>query len=316
MPQQKIIAVVGATGAQGGGLVRAILADPEHRFAVRAITRDPGSEKARALAAAGAEVVAGDADVPASLDAAFAGAYGAFLVTNFWEHMSTEREIAQATALARATKTAGVEHVVWSTLEDTRTSVPLSDERMPTLRDQYNVPHFDAKGEADAVFVAEQVPVTWLKVAFYWENFIYFGQGPHTSPDGSLVLALPLGGGKLPGIAVGDVGKVVHGIFTTGTSMVGETVGIAGETLSGPELAAEFTKHLGRPVTFYDMPFDDYRALGFPGADDMGNMYQWQAIVGEEFLGLRSPDTARTLNPALLTFDAWLTANATQIPVE
>ena len=160
MPQQKIIAVVGATGAQGGGLVRAILADPEHRFAVRAITRDPDSEKARALAAAGAEVVAGDADVPASLDAAFAGAYGAFLVTNFWEHMSTEREIAQATALARATKTAGVEHVVWSTLEDTRTSVPLSDERMPTLQDKYNVPHFDAKGEADAVFVAEQVPVT------------------------------------------------------------------------------------------------------------------------------------------------------------
>ena len=316
MPQQKIIAVVGATGAQGGGLVRAILADPEHRFAVRAITRDPDSEKARALAAAGAEVVAGDADVPASLDAAFDGAYGAFLVTNFWEHMSTEREIAQATALARATKTAGVEHVVWSTLEDTRTSVPLSDERMPTLQDKYNVPHFDAKGEADAVFVAEQVPVTYLKVAFYWENFIYFGQGPHTSPDGSLVLALPLGGGKLPGIAVGDVGKVVYGIFTTGTSMVGQTVGIAGETLSGPELAAAFETHLGRPVAFYDMPFDDYRALGFPGADDMGNMYQWQAILGEEFLGLRSVDTARALNPALLTFDAWLTANATQIPVE
>ena len=316
MPQQKIIAVVGATGAQGGGLVRAILADPEHRFAVRAITRDPDSEKARALAAAGAEVVAGDADVPASLEAAFAGAYGAFLVTNFWEHMSTEREIAQATALARATKTAGVEHVVWSTLEDTRTWVPLSDERMPTLRDKYNVPHFDAKGEADAVFVAEQVPVTLLKVAFYWENFIYFGQGPHTSPDGSLVLALPLGGGKLPGIAVGDVGKVVYGIFTTGTSMVGQTVGIAGETLSGPELAAAFERHLGRPVTFYDMPFDDYRALGFPGADDMGNMYQWQAILGEEFLGLRSVDTARALNPALLTFDAWLTDNATQIPVE
>lgn len=316
MPEQKIIAVVGATGAQGGGLVRAILADPERRFVARAITRDPDSEKGRALAAAGAEVVAGDADVPASLEAAFEGAHGAYLVTNFWEHMSTEREIAQATALARATKTAGVEHVIWSTLEDTRRYVPLSDERMPTLQDKYNVPHFDAKGEADAVFVAEQVPVTWLKVAFYWENFIYFGQGPHTGPDGNLVLALPLGGGKLPGIAVGDVGRVAYGIFAKGTSMVGETVGIAGETLSGPELAAAFAKHLGRPVAFYDMPFDDYRALGFPGADDMGNMYQWQAIVGEEFLGLRSADTARALNPALLTFDAWLAANATQIPVE
>ncbi len=316
MPEQKIIAVVGATGAQGGGLVRAILADPDRRFAVRAITRDPESEKARALAEAGAEVVAGDADVPASLDQAFAGAYGAFLVTNFWEHMSTEREIAQATALARATKMAGVEHVVWSTLEDTRKWVPLSDERMPTLQGKYNVPHFDAKGEADAVFVEEQVPVTWLKVAFYWENFIFFGQGPQKGPDGDLVLALPLGGGKLPGIAVEDVGKVVHGIFKKGTSLVGETVGIAGGSLSGPELAAAFENHLGRPVTFYDMPFDDYRALGFPGADDMGNMYQWQAIVGDEFLGYRSAETARALNPELLDFDAWLAANAERIPVE
>lgn len=316
MPEQKIIAVVGATGAQGGGLVRAILADPDHRFAVRAITRDPDSEKARALAEAGAEVVAADADEPASLDAAFAGAYGAFLVTNFWEHMSTEREIAQAAALARATKSAGVEHVVWSTLEDTRKWVPLSDERMPTLQGKYNVPHFDAKGEADAVFVEEQVPVTWLKASFYWENFIFFGQGPQKGPDGELVLALPLGGGKLPGIAVGDIGKVVFGIFKQGPSLVGETVGIAGETLSGPELAAGLEKHLGRPVSFYDMPFDDYRALGFPGADDMGNMYQWQAIVGDEFLGNRSVERARELNPDLLTFDAWLAANAAQIPVE
>ncbi len=316
MPEQRTIAVVGATGAQGGGLVRAILADPEQRFAVRAITRDPDSDKARALAAAGAEVVAGDADVPASLDAAFAGAHGAYLVTNFWEHMSPAREIAQATALARATRAAGVEHVVWSTLEDTRKWIPLSDERLPTLQDTYKVPHFDAKGEADAVFVAEQVPVTWLKVAFYWENFIYFGQGPHTGPDGSLVLALPLGGGKLPGIAVEDIGKVAYGIFAKGTSLVGETVGIAGETLSGPELAAAFSKHLERPVSFYDMPFDDYRALGFPGADDMGNMYQFQAILGEEFLGYRSAETARALNPELLSFDAWLSANAAAIPVE
>ena len=316
MTEPKIIAVVGATGAQGGGLVRAILADPDRRFAVRAITRDPSSEKAQELAAAGAEVVAGDADAPDSLAAAFAGAHGAFLVTSFWEHMSPERELEQAGALARATKAAGVEHVVWSTLEDTRQTVPLSDERMPTLREKYNVPHFDAKGEADAIFVAEQVPVTFLKVAFYWENFIFFGQGPHPSPDGSLVLALPVGGGKLPGIAVGDVGKVALGIFARGTSMVGQTVGIAGETLSGPELAVAFSKHLGQDVTFYDMPFDDYRALGFPGADDMGNMYQWQAIAGDAFLAERSAEAARALAPDLLTFDAWLTANAARIPLD
>lgn len=315
MPEKRVIAVVGATGAQGGGLVRAILADPEKRLAARAITRHPDSEKGRALAAAGAEVVAGDADAPASLDAAFAGAQGAFVVTNFWEHMSPERELAQAAALARATKKAGVEHVVWSTLEDTRKWVPLSDARLPTLQGKYKVPHFDAKGEADAFFDAEKVPTTRLKVAFYWENFIFFGQGPHKGPDGNLVLALPLDGGKLPGIAVEDVGKVAHGIFSKGTSLVGESVGIAGETLSGPELAAAFAKHLGRPVSFYDMPFDAYRALGFPGADDMGNMYQWQAILGEEFFRYRSPETARAFNPTLLTFDAWLAANAKRIPV-
>src|SRR4030095_10870259 len=88
MSDKKTIAVIGATGAQGGGLARAILADPERRFAVRAITRKIGSDKARALAAAGAEVAAGDADDPASLERAFAGAHGAFLVTNFWEHLS------------------------------------------------------------------------------------------------------------------------------------------------------------------------------------------------------------------------------------
>jgi uncharacterized protein YbjT (DUF2867 family) len=315
MSEKRVIAVVGATGAQGGGLVRAILADPQGRFAARAITRHPDSEKARALAALGVEVVAGDADAPASLDAAFAGAHGAYLVTNFWEHFSAERELAQATALARATQRAGVEHVVWSTLEDTRRWIPLSDSRLPTLQGKYKVPHFDAKGEADAVFAHEGVPTTFLMAAFYWENFIFFGQGPRPGADGKLVLSLPLGGGKLPGIAAEDIGRTAYGILKRGTGMVGQRVGIAGEILSGPELAAAFTRHLDRPVSFHDMPFDDYRALGFPGADDMGNMYQWQAILGEEFLRARPVEPTRALNPELLSFDAWLAANASRIPV-
>ena len=155
MSEKKTIAVIGATEAQGGGVVRAILTDPERRFAVRAITRKTDSDKARALAAAGAEVVAGDADAPASLEHAFAGAHGAFLVTNFWEHFSAERELKQAAAMARATKAAGVAHVVWSTLEDTRLSFPLDDPRLKTLQGKYKVPHFDAKGEADAIFATE-----------------------------------------------------------------------------------------------------------------------------------------------------------------
>ncbi len=315
MSQKKIIAVVGATGAQGGGLVRAILADRDGPFVVRAVTRKPDSEKARALAALGAEVVAGDADDAASLEPAFAGAFGVFCVTNFWEHFSAEREYTQAAALARATRKAGAQHVVWSTLEDTRRTVPLSDSRLPTLQGKYKVPHFDAKGEVDRVFAEEGGPTSYLLAAFYWDNFIHFGAGPRKGADGSLVLALPLGGVKLPGISAGDIGKCAYGVFRRGTSAVGKRFGIAGEILSGAEMADKLGRALGQPVAFQDVPFDVYRGLGFPGADDMGNMFQYQAILGDEFLRARDTGLSRALNPELLTFDAWLAANASRIPI-
>src|SRR5438045_2805447 len=120
MADKKIIAVVGATGAQGGGLCEAILSDPNGGFACRAITRDPSKDKAKALAARGAEVVRADLDDVASLGAAFAGAYGIYCVTNFWEHFSAEKEKQQAKNLADAAHDSGAEHVIWSTLEDTR----------------------------------------------------------------------------------------------------------------------------------------------------------------------------------------------------
>jgi uncharacterized protein YbjT (DUF2867 family) len=314
MQNKKTIAVVGATGAQGGGLARAILADRDGPFTVRAITRKPDSEKARALAALGAEVVAGDADDPPSLDRAFAGAYGAYCVTNFWEHFSADRETNQAAALARATRKAGLQHVVWSTLEDTRKSVPLADSRLPTLQGKYKVPHFDGKGEADRVFATEAAPTSYLLAAFYWENFIYFGMGPRKG-DGSLVLALPLGGVKLPGIASEDIGKCALGIFRRGAGTAGQRFGVAGEILSGTEMAAKFGRALGRNVEFQDVPFDVYRGLGFPGADDLGNMFQFQAILGDEFLRTRDVAQSRALDPALKSFDAWLGVNAAKIPI-
>lgn len=134
MADKRIIAVVGATGAQGGGLVRAIMADPASGFTARAITRDVNSDKAKALAALGAEVVAADIDDAESLKQAFAGAHGAFCVTFFWDHLSPEKEMAQAKNMADAAKAAGVQHVVWSSLEDTRRWMSLEDTRMPTLQ--------------------------------------------------------------------------------------------------------------------------------------------------------------------------------------
>lgn len=315
MSDKKIIAVFGATGAQGGGLARAIAADPSGPFRARAITRKPDSEKAQALAALGIEVVAADTDAPESLDAALAGAYGAFCVTNFWEHFSAARERVQGEAMARATKRAGIQHAVWSTLEDTRKWIPLSDERMPTLQGEYNSPHFDSKGPVDDVFANEGAPTSYLMAAFYWENFVYFGMGPRVGENGELVLALPLGGVKLPGIAAEDIGRCAHGIFKRGTAAVGQRFGIAGESLSGDEMASKMAKALGRPVHFYDVPFDTYRGLGFPGAEDLGNMFQFQALLGDEFQGYRDPKLSRELNPALKDFDAWLADYASRIPI-
>ncbi len=315
MPDKKIIVVMGATGAQGGGLARSIVADKGGDFTARAVTRKPDSDKAKALAAMGVEVVQGDADDPPSLERAFQGAYGVFAVTNFWEHFSAERESAQAAAMARASKQAGLQHVVWSTLEDTRKKVPLSDTRLPTLQGKYKVPHFDGKGESDHFFVNEGAPTSYLLAAFYWDNFIYFGAGPRAGSDGDLVLAMPLGGVKLPGIAASDIGKCAHGIFKRGAAAIGQRFGISGENLSGEEMAAKMASALGRKVHFQDVPFDVYRGLGFPGAEDMGNMYQYQAILGDEFLRDRDPALSRALNPELLTLDAWLAQNASRIPI-
>ncbi len=315
MSNQAIIAVVGATGAQGGGLVRAIAADRDGPFTARAITRNPSSDKAQALAKLGVEVVAGDAEDAPSLVRAFAGAHGAFCVTNYWEHLSAERDGVQASAMARASRRADLKHVIWSTLEDTRKWVPLADNRLPTIDGKYKVPHFDSKGQLDELFAAEAAPTTYLLAAFYWENFIHIGMGLRTGEDGDLVLALPLGGAKLPGIAAQDIGRCAYGVFRRGDSTVGQRIGIAGEALSGAEMAAKMGHALGRKVNFFDVPFDVFRGLGFPGARDIGNMFQFQQILGDEFLRHRDPKLARSFNPALLDFDAWLAANSAKIPI-
>jgi uncharacterized protein YbjT (DUF2867 family) len=313
---KKVIAVAGATGAQGGGLVRAILAEPDGEFAVRALTRDPASEKARALADAGAEVVAADIDSQASLERAFAGAYGAFCVTFFWDHFSPARELAQATNMANAAKLAGIKHAIWSTLEDSRRFVPLDDDRMPTLQGKYKVPHFDAKGEADEVFRASGVPTTYLLTSFYWENFIYFGMAPKPGPDGVLTLTMPIGDVKFPTIAAEDIGRAALAIFKGGPKFTGQYVGIAGEHLTGEEMAAAFSQALGRPVKFVPVEPEVFRGFGFPGADDLGNMFQFNRDFADTFTKARDLTRARALHPGMQRFDAWLTANASRIPIE
>jgi uncharacterized protein YbjT (DUF2867 family) len=283
MADKKIIAVLGATGSQGGGLIRAILDDPNGGFQARALTRDVNSDKAKALAKQGVEVVAADLDDPASIARAFTGAYGVYGVTFFWNHFSPEKEQTHAKAIANAAKQANVKHVIWSTLEDTRKLVPLSDDRMPTLQGKYKVPHFDAKGEVDHVFTDLGVPVTFLATTFYWDNMIYFGMGPKKGPDGKFAITFPMGDKRMSGIAAEDIGKVAYGIFKKGQEYIGKRVAIAGEHLSGKQMAASLSKALGKDVQYNDVSPDAYRKFGFPGAEDLGNMFQYYRDFEPQF---------------------------------
>ncbi|MEA2238593.1 MAG: hypothetical protein QOC81_3317 [Thermoanaerobaculia bacterium] len=312
MSDKKIIAVVGSTGSQGGGLCEAILGDPDGGFACRAITRDPNKEKAQALAAKGAEVVSADLDDAASLEKAFAGAHGVYGVTNFWEHFSAEKEKAQAKNIADAARAAGVKHVIWSTLEDTRKLMSPDDTRMPFLQEKYRVPHFDGKAEADAYF--EGLPVTFLVTSFYWDNLYMFDMAPKKSDDGVYRWAFPLGNAKMAGIGSGDIGRVAYGIFKAGSQYIGKTVGITSENLTMDEMSEKLGKGLGINVEYTAVEPDAFRGLGFPGSDEMGNMFQIYRDFESELLAVRSAEEARVLNPELQTFDTWLARNKARIP--
>jgi uncharacterized protein YbjT (DUF2867 family) len=315
MADKKIIAVVGATGTQGGGLVRAILGDSSGAFGVRALTRDVDSEKAQELAKLGAEVVQADLDSGPSLRAAFDGAYGAFCVTFFFEHFVPEKELVQAAAMAQAAKQVGLKHVVWSTYEDTRKLVPLTDDRMPTLMEKYKVPQFDAKAEANKAFSQFGVPVTYMLTSFYWENLIYMGMGPKKGAGGKLELTLPMGDKRLPGIAAEDIGRCAYCIFKAGFDFLGKTVGVAGDHVTGAQMATALAKELGQEVAYNPMTPEQFRQLGTPGADVFGNMFQFMQEFESEFCAARNLDSARALNPSLQTFGGWLAKNKDRIPL-
>jgi uncharacterized protein YbjT (DUF2867 family) len=309
---KRIVTVCGATGNQGGGVARAILADPEGEFAVRALTRRPDSDAAKELERLGAEVVRADADDPESLGPAFEGAYGAFLVTSYWAHGTAEAEKEQAANLARAAGHAGVQHAIWSTLEDTRACIPVDDPRMPTLQGTYKVPHFDAKAEADAFFQDAAVPTTFLRATFYWENLI----GAFVlrrDAEGTLVLNLPMGDKRLAGIAVADIGHVALAILHRGTDLIAATVSIAGEHLRVADMAAEMTEKLGETVAYRPLTPDEFRAQDMPGADESGNMFQFYADCEERFTGARDLTAVRALYPGLQNFATWLNGHREEL---
>ncbi|WP_020390268.1 NmrA/HSCARG family protein [Kribbella catacumbae] len=314
MTDKKLIAVVGATGSQGGGLVQAILADAGQRFAVRALTRNARSEKSLALVAAGAEVVEADLDDEASLRKAFDGADGAFVVTNYWVERTraeeaartrAEMELKQAENAARAAKDAGVAHVIWSTLEDTRLHFGETD-RVPSLDDgRYKVPHFDAKGEANELFTKYGLPTTFLQTTFYF-NALLQGMGPVRGEDGKLVLTLPMADQPLSGIAPEDIGKAALAIFARGDEFIGRTVSIAGDHSTGQEYATALSDVLGEQVTYQPYTWDAFRQLGFPMAVEFANMFQYYAEDSARFTANRDLEVVRELTPEVQSLTTWL----------
>ncbi|WP_133916575.1 NmrA/HSCARG family protein [Streptomyces sp. NBC_00582] len=311
MSENKVIAVVGATGAQGGSLVEAILEHPGSGLTVRALTRNPDSEKAKALASRGIEVVRGDADDPGSLESAFTGAHGAFLVTNFNEHGDAARETAQAKAMADAVKKAGVRHVVWSTLEDTRGLIADDDPRFVKLEGGRYLLNSDSKGEADGYFRELGVPTTFMRTCFFWENLF----GPmflRRGDDGALLLTIAIGDALLPGVSVKNIGRFAFGIFTH-PEFIGRTVGVANAHLTGADMADTLARLLGEEVRYEPYTLDALRALDMPMADTFANLMQFKQAFNAEYVGARDLDVVRVLNPEVETFDQWVSEHKDQL---
>lgn len=315
MENKKIITVFGATGAQGGGLVNAILADNDSGYKVRAVTRNAQSEKAMSLVKMGAEVVEADVDDIKSMKRALEGAKAAYFVTFFWEHFSADKEYQQIKNFIQAAKNAHLEHIVWSTLEDTRNWVPLDDDRMPTLQGLYKVPHFDSKGAADKLFTEAGLPVTFFRTSFYWDNFIHFGMGPQNGGDGNYFIAFPMDNKTLAGMAAEDIGKCAYGIFKKGRELIGKTVGVVGEKLTGNDMANKLSKALGINVIYNNVTPEAYRNFGFPGADDLGNMFQFKRDFNDDFNAIRDEALSLELNPDMQDFETWLANNSSRIPI-
>jgi uncharacterized protein YbjT (DUF2867 family) len=292
MTDTKTILVTGATGAQGGGVVRHLLKGG--KFKVRCLTRDPESEKARALAQTGAEPVRGDLSDAESLRAALAGCYGVFGVTNFWEHF--EKEFDHGKNLIDAVKDAGIEHFVFSTLPYAH---KLSDWKL-------EVPHFDLKAKLEEYARSLKLPTTYAHVAFYYENFLYFFP-PKLQEDGSFMFGFPQGETPLAAVGVEDVGGVVAEVFERPGEFRDKTVGIVGDDLPCSQYAGIMSRVLGKKLVYRYIPREIFAKLGFPGAEDLANMFEYNRL----FIPNRQADLEQSLAiyPGMQKFEPWVQAN-------
>ncbi|XP_053421834.1 nmrA-like family domain-containing protein 1 isoform X1 [Nycticebus coucang] len=289
MANKKVIAVFGSTGAQGGSVARAIL--ESKNFAVRALTRDVTGPNALTLRDLGAEVVKGDLNDETSVEAALKGAYGAFVVTNFWDHFSKEKEVCQGKMVAQVAKRLGLKHVVFSGLENVRR---LSGGKL-------QVPHFDGKGEVEEYFWSIGVPMTSVRMAAYFENFLTAWK-PVKAPDGDYyTLALPMGDVPMDGISVADVGAVVLSIFNSPEEFIGKAVGLSAEALTVQQYADILSKSLGKDIRDAKITPEAYKKLGFPAAEEIANMCLFYQMKPD-----RDVKLTHRLNPKVKSFSQFI----------
>jgi uncharacterized protein YbjT (DUF2867 family) len=284
-----VVLVTGATGGQGGSVARHLLS--RGAFAVRGLTRNPESAAAQALKAAGAEVVRGDLDDREALRAAMEGCHGVYGLTNFWEHF--EREYDHGINLIEAVAASEVRHFVMSTLPDYHA----------LTGGELSVPHCDMKAKLEAKAREAGLPATFVHVAFYYENFATFFP-PQPSGDGGYAFGFPQGDTRLAAVSVEDVGGVVASIFEQRERFLGRTVGIVGDDEAPGAYAESMSRRTGRSVTYSHVPREVFAGFGFPGAEELANMFDTQ----RRFILQRRADleASRELYPAMRSFDAWM----------
>lgn len=290
---QKLIAVVGATGQQGGAVVRALQASGQ--FKVRALTRNPARHPKL-----GDEVVLADFSHPETLEAAFAGAHGAFVVTNSWEAGTDEPR--QARAAVSAAKDAGVQHFIWSTLPDVEA----------ISRGKINVPHFTGKAKVERI-VSEAgfAHHTFVIAPFYYQNLLGV-MAPQKQADGTAAWALPLDPERRV-IHMGDItelGRIVAGAFAQPElAGHGEHLPLVGDFLSFNEIIATLNRQ-GNKFSFKQVPREVF-AGWFPGAEGIAAMLAY--FEAHTYLGSDSRDAIALANKVAgqqpTNFAAWAKAN-------
>ncbi len=281
---QRLFAVIGATGQQGGATARALLSTGAR---VRALVRDPRTQPARALADRGAEVVRADIDDPASLRSAFTGVYGLFAVTTFTGPKGTEGEVEHGMQIADAAREVGVPQVVYSSVGGAERGT--------------GIPHFESKRRVEEHMSTLGLSTTFVRPTFFMENFIYFLAPRHE--DGVVVLRAPLAPEvPLQMVAVEDIGAVAAAALLDPASVPGGAVEIAGDELTGEQIATVYGERAGLPARFEALP------LSVLAEDaDQKAMFTWFTQLPAYQADF---DATRRLAPGVKDLATWLATRA------